>query len=628
MGPLLTAGQALGALLAVWSFALLLYLLRPRRRRVLVPFMPLWDALLLPEPTTRLFGRLRRIGSLLLALLVTGLIVLALSDPRPRAWTRAPRTRLVLIDAGQHMSARDVAPTRLARACQLAQQLLAAKSAGDRLLIAQFDAGVTPLSALTSEPEALAAALERVTASDAASDIGAALEFAGNVLEGRDGAELVLISDGAFEAYAAGLTKLRERGVELRQLSVGTSRRNVGIRAFAARRYAHDKDQSELLIELENAGPEAEALELTLLSDDVPISVSKLQLAAGERSSRFYGDIPAQARRLEARLALERGPDPLPNDDRAYALLPEKTRTRLLLVTHGNRYLEAALLLDASHDVRAVAPEAYRSADGYDAVVFDAYAPDAPPNVPALYFAPGGDGRAFPFRSQGEIARPYFDNLVPDDPLFRQVALRDVNLKRAQQLQLQPGDRALASSRGTPLIVRGRRAGQPFLAFSFDARESDLPLRVAWPLLIARAIDELHPPDLEFQPPLRVGQEQRVALPGTDTWKSSAGDRARLVEPDGTVQSLPIRAGSIWLRAQRAGFYRVEARGVLQLWAANRDARNSVSIASRRIAAATPLTQAASLWPAVPADAWVALLALVWAVVALEWLSYQRRWTV
>jgi hypothetical protein len=107
-----------------------------------------------------------------------------------------------------------------------------------------------------------------------------------------------------------------------------------------------------------------------------------------------------------------------------------------------------------------------------------------------------------------------------------------------------------------------------------------------------------------------------------------APQQVQVVLPDGTVQATPVRDRSIWLRVQRAGFYRVEGAGEPQLWAANRDAQTSVSIAPRRLADAAAAPPPASFWPALPADAWVALLALVWAIAALEWLSYQRRWTV
>src|SRR5689334_10446263 len=74
-----------------------LYLLRLRRRQVVVSFAPLW----LGEPgarrSTRWAERLRRWLSLLLALAIYGLILLAAHDPRPAASDRAGRSLVILI---------------------------------------------------------------------------------------------------------------------------------------------------------------------------------------------------------------------------------------------------------------------------------------------------------------------------------------------------------------------------------------------------------------------------------------------------------------------------------------------------------------------------------------------------
>jgi hypothetical protein len=620
MLPRLAPVAAIAVLLAVWAIALSLYLLKPRRRRVLVPFMPLWEALLLPEPTTRLFGRLRRTGSLLIALLLTGLLVLALTDPRPGLFSRAPRTLLVLIDAGQHMQATDVLPSRLERARELAQQLVVAKANADEVLIAQMDATVTALGPLSADAHTLQAALKRLAATDAATDFGAAAEFALQTLDGRPNPALMLISDGVFAAETSVLDALRAHGIQLHQLAVGKSARNVGIRSFSARRYRGDKTQSEAMLEIENAGARSEHVELRLLGDDAALAVAQLDLPAHSVVSRFYSDVPAHAQRLEAQIALRAGRDPLASDDRAYALLPPATRTRILLVTNGNRYLEAALLLDAARELRVIKPSAYRDAAGYDLVLFDRFAPAAAPGVPSLFIAPPANPNDFPLRIRGVVDRPSFDTFVRDHPLLRHIALRDVNISSALRVQPQAGDRIVAAAGTTPLIVTGQRAGQPYVALSFDIRESDLPLRVAWPLLVSHAIDFLRPPDVDYLPTLRIGLEQRLRV-----GRSSA--RAVLQAPHGERESLAVQQQAVWLRPLHAGFYRLEVPGEPRLWAANRDPERTVSIEPGKLnQARSGALEVANSW--LPSSAWAGLLALVWAIAFLEWLSYQRRWTV
>jgi hypothetical protein len=620
MLPRLTPVAAIAVLLAVWAITLLLYLLKPRRRRVVVPFMPLWDALLLPEPTTRLFGRLRRVGSLLIALLLTGLLVLALTDPRPGLFSRAPRTLLVLIDAGQHMQATDVLPSRLERARQLALQLVAAKANQDELLIAQMDATVTALGPRSADVPTLQAALKRLAATDAATDFRVAAEFALQTLAGRPNPALTLISDGAFDAPTSVLDALREHGIELHHLAIGTSTRNVGIRSFSARRYRGDETQSEAMLAIENSGARPEHVELRLLGDDSVLAVAQLDLPAHAVVSRFYSDVAAHARRLEAQIALRAGHDHLASDDRAYALLPPVTRTRILLVTNGNRYLEAALLLDASRELNVITPGAYHDSTGYDLVVFDRYAPDTPPAVPCLFIAPPASAHDVPFRVRGVVDRPSFDTFMRDHPLLQHVALRDVNIARAWRVLPQAGDRVVAAAGATPLIVTGQRAGQPYVALSFDLRESDLPLRVAWPLLFTHAIDFLRPPDLDYLPPLRIGLEQRLRV-------TNAPSHAVLQSPQGERERLAVHQQAVWLRPLHAGFYRLEVPGDPRLWAANRDPERTVSIEPRNLNQAhSGALEVANGW--LPSSAWVALLALAWAIAWLEWLTYQRRWTV
>ena len=45
-----------------------------------------------------------------------------------------------------------------------------------------------------------------------------------------------------------------------------------------------------------------------------------------------------------------------------------------------------------------------------------------------------------------------------------------------------------ASSEG-PILVTGTRGGYKFVAIGFDPRDSDLPLRIAWPLLLLNSIN-------------------------------------------------------------------------------------------------------------------------------------------
>src|SRR5262245_31404422 len=98
------------------ALAVVLYILKLRRRPVAVPFSPIWREVLGDRESTRLFSQLKRILSLLLQLLLLALLIFSLGDPRRSAEARETRSVVVLVDGSASMKASDVAPDRLSAA--------------------------------------------------------------------------------------------------------------------------------------------------------------------------------------------------------------------------------------------------------------------------------------------------------------------------------------------------------------------------------------------------------------------------------------------------------------------------------------------------------------------------------
>src|SRR5262249_41626332 len=154
--------------------------------------------------------------------------------------------------------------------------------------------------------------------------------------------------------------------------------------------------------------------------------------------------------------------DELPADDHAYALLPERRRAKVLVVSPGNTYLEAALLLDEYLDVQLASPRDYAekiapSGQKHDVVIFDGATPaDAPPPH-AIYLDPRGPGS--PVKVDAELKSPGFDRIERKHPIVRFTALDDVNIARGHKLTPQPGDKVVGASNEGPILVTGQRGG-------------------------------------------------------------------------------------------------------------------------------------------------------------------------
>ena len=627
--PLQTLIQ-LGALAG--AAVVVFYILKLRRRPVAVPFSKIWQKILRDKEATSLFSQLKRLLSLLLQLALLAMLLLALGDPRSAANLIEGRNIVVLIDGSASMKATDVGPSRIESARERVRTMVRGLSGSDRMLIAQMDAAVTPLSTLTGEISELEAGVAAVKASDASADFARSLRFAADTLRGLPSPEIIVVSDGALSeaADAAGPVHLGE--IKLSYVPVGLHSKNAAITGFSVRRYPLDKSRYEVMLEVTNTSDEALDIELSLLGDGLVTDLSKLRLNAHEKLPRFYPNLSGASKTLEAKISLADGThDDLPADDRAYALLPERRRARVQVVTSGNMFLEAALLLDEYLDVTTVQPANYPAKGAFDVTILDGVTPSvATGSGSLLYLNPTGTNVPFEVGKlvDDEVG---FDELDAKSPLLRYTALSDVNIARAHILKGDKDDKVVARSFKGPLLIQGRRAGVKFVALGFDVRESDFPLRIAWPLFLLNTINEFVEEDVGYISSFRTGSVWSIPA-------SSAADTATLLMPDKkTTRTVPIKDGRAVFLGQEAGFYTIST-GTAVAGAAADETMFAANLADPEESAIAPrekLTvdgrvagEVGEFKIGVRREMWVYLLLAVLLMTTLEWLTFHRRVTV
>ncbi|MFO0575929.1 MAG: VWA domain-containing protein [Polyangia bacterium] len=691
MTPILLLGLDAGQLAALFAAAgaavVALYILKQQRRRIEVPFVQLWQRVLKQSEATSLWRKLVRLLSLLLQLLLLGLLVLSLGDPRLGRSERG-RSLVLLLDASASMQAvapggagtDERGPTRLALAKQQAKELVRSLSGDDLAVVVALDGQPAPLGGLSDDQAELTGQIDAVVARDTPADLPAALELARALLAGRPRPTVILFSDGGFDEVTLAQTRpaLDVRYVPLPRLvdpAAFEGAGNAAITAFSVRRYRRNRLSYEVLISLAwypgvrsqpvpGTTPPRQKVILELLQEGEVVDVQHLELLPGEQSQRLYPNLSGAGQHLTARLRLEDGAqDVLPVDDRAFAVLPERRRLKVLVVTRGNLFLEGALLAAGAGEenhlqIDKLAPGAYKPevAARYDAVIFDGFTPPQPPDSHALYFDP--QGPASPFPSVSVLKAPLFSDLETSHPVLRWVSLGDVNMSRSQVFKLQPGDVALASMVKQPLIVAredttstGARRRQ--VAVGFDLRQSDLPLRVAFPVFLMNAVDWFAGDVDEDLGSFRTGHTWRVPVSaggaataaGTSATGAGGGKRrgrpdeealrisqTDLVLPEGGVVTVPVYEGHALYYGQRIGFYalRAAALGTTVQWAANlSDQTESQALLRRELRlGGSPVLAPEAGQRSLRRELWPYLLLLSLGLLLIEWWTYHRRWTV
>jgi hypothetical protein len=631
------------------------YILKMRRRRYEVPFSKLWERVLREKDATSLWKKLKRLLSLMVQLAFLALLFGAALDPRLGEAAASGKNVVIILDASASMKVVDAGGRpRIEEAKDHARGLLKNLGGADVAMLVRMDGQTTALSRFESDTVRLIQTVDKVFPSDTPADLHRALEAAADALRGRKDPMIVVIGDGAYADDArerVSWTPMQESmlgvvdlsGIDVRFLPVGKDARNVGIVAFNVRRYLQNKLSYEVLVELMNFGDDPETVKLTLLAGDDPINVRTLELAPGERQREIYPDLGGgDDRALKARIEpvtctpVEDGapicqakPDAFALDDTAYALLPERTKQKVLLVSEDNLYIEGALLLDINITVDKLRPAEYQgelekgALGGYDVMVFDNWAPfELPPSRSAIYFNPVRERSPFAVRS--EAKRPTITDVEPDHPITRWVTLSDVNIDRSWVFDMNEGDVALGKSIRDPIIVAGKREGKKLVAFGFGLDGTDLTMRVAFPVLIVNSLDWFAGDDAELITTYRTGHPWSIPVDAEEQIHEIA-----IRGPQGELKA-PVQEGRARFFGGYAGVYYLDAPdGVLGVAAnladpfeSNIEPQPKLALGGRELA--PPPAFKASLSRSI----WIYLVLAALLLTSVEWLTYNRRITV
>jgi hypothetical protein len=481
------------------------YMLRLRRRDVPVGSTFLWQQLVRDVEANAPWQRLRFSWLLLLQLLIALVVVIAAARPFLTVSSDLAANVVLIVDTSASMGTVEDDTTRIELAQVAARRVIDQLPEGGHVTVVAADDSAHVLVSDTDDRAAALAAVDTMVATQVPGDLTDAFALA-SALAARDSDSTVVV---VTDANADRLPPVGI-GAPVQVERVGTTDGNQAVAALSLLRRSGGA-QLDLFVAVSNPSGTDVTRRLEIYADDVLVDARDMTIPAEQRSEALISSVPQGARVVEARLA---GEDALAVDDRAFALVPAAGAVRALLVGPGNAYLENALALLPRLELYAVGADGLADAleaaeeDGapYGILIFDRTLPDDPPTVPALFVGPTADG---PFGSVGRIVDgPALDRPDPADPLLRFVDLSTLHIGRARSVTLAEGMRPVVESvRGDPLVAIGRVNGHGVGLLSFALGDSDLPLQVAFPLLMSNLVDALLPSSDGILPPsIELGQ--------------------------------------------------------------------------------------------------------------------------
>jgi Ca-activated chloride channel family protein len=588
------------ALAALIPVIVAMYLLKLRRTEQIVSSVYLWRRMVRDVEANAPWQRLRRNLLLILQLLFLAALILALA--RPFTWTEGAsgQALILILDTSASMAAVDATPNRLEAAKAEARQLVDGLPDDARITLITAGDGAQVLVASSQDRRLAHQAIDRVHVGTGGGDLTAALELASAVAARQPETEIAILSDGRVTLPE----RLAVRG-RVRYLPLGQSGDNQAISTLSLEP-ALGGESMTAFVQVTNYGDAPAQRRLLLYADGQVVDAYDLEITPGGQRAVVAGDLPMGTHVLEAQLT---GQDALSLDDAAWAVHRNAEPAPVTLVTDGNLFLETALAILPGLEVTKVRPEDWEvgrledwkagSAGGSgtpadlptlqssnppsfqssnlptfqpsnlptfqpsNLTIFDACVPITT-TLPAgnlLFIAPPRSTAYFTVT--GTLDQPLPRPVDAADPLLAYVDLAEVNVLEAVRMPLPPWARALVMGDvpgdSAPLLLAGNVDGRRVAVLAFDLHRSDLPLQVAFPLLLANLTGWLAPGSGSDLPP-QVSPASAVTLS-----LPPEAESATVTRPDGTAARLLPESGRVvFADTSQLGVYRVTWGGAGQ----------------------------------------------------------------
>jgi hypothetical protein len=606
------------ALSALAIPVILLYMLRLRRREMQVSSTFLWQQIIRDREANAPWQKLRRNLLLLLQLLILLAMVLALSRPFVEVPTVTTGRIALLVDASASMNATDVAPNRFEVAKQQAFNIIDSLTPGDTLALIRVGEAPDMVETYTNDWVKLRDAIGRLTPGKSISDWNAALTLAAAGAVGADKFTIILISDGGLPS------DLAANYGEVKFIPVGNANANVAITALAP---ADDPIKgAQVYARLTNYGSQPTDVIFSITLDGQLVKALPYTVPANASTDVLVSDVPAEFYRVEGTLTRPGAstvPDHLAIDDVAYATYSPVKAGRAVIYSRGNRFLVEGL--GSFPDWKLFTGDLTSSlpTESFDLYVFDEWLPPTLPDANMLIINPPADTPLFKVGAKTDKTK--ITSVLADDPRTRYLKFSDVNIREFRPITDALWADMLVNAEGGPLVLAGSVETRRIAMLSFALRDSDLPLKIGWPILLANLTSWYKQPRaLQIEGNVQPGQAVSIQpIPDSTV--------VRVIRPDGAVTTFDVKQPLIvYADTPITGIYGVEIyRGVdlvqQESFAVNLFDQDESDITVRTPTfGTTQLAVAAQeevgqreFWP------WVTLAAL--GILVIEWWVYHRR---
>jgi Ca-activated chloride channel homolog len=607
---------AMLSVLGLIPVLILIHMLKPKPKPVEVSNLFLWQTVLKERAGQTRISRLKKNLPLLLQILVILLTAVALAQPVFTYLTEKNGNMVLVIDTSASMKTRRVSGTRFDRAIERALEIVDRQKAPQKTLV--IDAGPQPrlVTGFEADSKRVKSLVKNLHPSDAPADLEKAVSLGISFLDPSRKDTLYLLTDGAgFDVW-----RLLKQHPGIEPVIVSGGKKNIGITKFVFRKTPENRNEHEILLEVVNFTPLPVAFPIRLTVDRSIILETDITVEGEEKKQLVlpYSGMMTGIAKIEIDVD-----DAFSVDNTAYAALSAVEDIWVLLVSEGNYFLEKLLSAYPNvmvNRVKKVTPSSWpEQTRRHDIVIVDRL--DFPATEAGNFILIDAFSPSIPAVKTGRTTYPEIIDWDAENPLMSGIDPVGLMIEQAAILHGEPTVKPVMEASDTGLIYTYERGGFRSVLLNFDITRSDLPLRVAFPVLFGNIINWLNPQKIDLST-----LQTRAGEP-IDIYTDPQTDRLFIRPPGEKWETRPVRSNRLtYAETDRVGIYTVKERNRTRYFAVNLANESESDIRSPVIDPniTPPGTDSRILKTAVDWPVWPFLIVSALAVLMMEWYFWLK----